>query len=212
MSPDELFETALGILHLQERQRIALFVRRDPFERFVSCLVYLPRDRLTTELRLRIQEILAEAYHGKLSAFYTQVTDDKLARLHIVIDTTPGAIPDVDQTELEARLVEVGRSWTDHLQEALIEAHGEEQGLVLLRRYANAFPLELSRALSRRKPPCSTSSMPRRRWPSGRSAINLYRPIESPAHELRLKLYVAGQAADPLRCAADPGAYGAARC
>ena len=93
MSPDELFETALGILHLQERQRIALFVRRDPFERFISCLVYLPRDRLTTELRLRIQEILAEAYHGKLSAFYTQVTDDKLARLHIVIDTTPGRHP-----------------------------------------------------------------------------------------------------------------------
>ena len=130
MSADELFETALGILHLQERQRIALFTRRDPFERFISCLVFLPRDRLTTELRRRMQHILAEAYHGKLGAFYTQVTDDKLARLHIVIETTPNAIPDVDQAELEARLVEVGRSWTDYLQEALIEAHGEEHGLV----------------------------------------------------------------------------------
>ena len=193
MSPDELFETALGILHLQERQRIALFVRRDPFERFISCLVYLPRDRLTTELRLRIQEILAEAYHGKLSAFYTQVTDDKLARLHIVIDTTPGAIPDVDQTELEARLVEVGRSWTDHLQEALIEAHGEEQGLVLLRRYANAFPLSY-----RERFPAQAAVLDIQHAEAvlaqRQIGINLYRPIESPAHELRLKLYVAGQA------------------
>ena len=208
MSPDELFETALGILHLQERQRIALFARRDPFERFISCLVYLPRDRLTTELRLRIQEILAEAYHGKLSAFYTQVTDDKLARLHIVIDTTPGAIPDVDQTELEARLVEVGRSWTDHLQEALIEAHGEEQGLVLLRRYANAFPLSY-----------------RERFPAaGRGARHpACRGGAGPAADRHQSLpadRIAGQrappqalcrrpGADPLRCAADPGAYGA---
>ena len=193
MSPDELFETALGILHLQERQRIALFVRRDPFERFISCLVYLPRDRLTTELRLRIQEILAEAYHGKLSAFYTQVTDDKLARLHIVIDTTPGAIPDVDQAELEARLVEVGRSWTDHLQEALIETHGEEQGLVLLRRYANAFPLSY-----RERFPAQAAVLDIQHAEAvlaqRQIGINLYRPIESPAHELRLKLYVAGQA------------------
>ena len=59
ISEDELYDIALGILHLQERQRIALFARRDPFERFVSCLVYLPRDRYNTELRLRIQEILA---------------------------------------------------------------------------------------------------------------------------------------------------------
>jgi len=64
ISENELYDTALGILHLQERQRIALFTRRDPFERFVSCLVYLPRDRYNTELRLRIQDILARAYDG----------------------------------------------------------------------------------------------------------------------------------------------------
>ncbi len=136
MSPDELFETALGILHLQERQRIALFARRDPFERFISCLVYLPRDRGSPPSSGRAsRKSLAEAYHGKLSAFYTQVTDDKLARLHISSSTPRRApFPMSIRRELEVRLVEVGRSWSDHLQEALIEAHGEEQGPVLLRR------------------------------------------------------------------------------
>ncbi len=191
MSPDELFDTALGILHLQERQRIALFTRRDPFERFVSCLVYLPRDRLTTELRLRIQDILARAYGGKVAAFYTQVTDASLARLHIVIETTPGAIPEVDQGELETQLVEAGRSWTDRLQEALIDAHGEEKGLGKFRRYAGAFPLGY-----RERFPAEVAVFDMERAEEalahGRLAINLYRPIEAPAHELRLKLYAAG--------------------
>ncbi len=191
MSPDELFETALGILHLQERQRIALFTRRDPFERFVSCLVYLPRDRLTTELRLHLQDILAQAYGGKVGAFYTQVTDANLARLHIVIETTPGAIPEVDLTDLEAQLVEAGRSWTDHLQEALVEAQGEERGLVKFRRYASAFPIGY-----RERFPAEAAVFDIDRaeeaLSQGRLAVNLYRPIESPANELRLKLYAAG--------------------
>ena len=64
ISEDELFEIALGILHLGERQRVRLFVRRDPYGRFVSCLVYLPRDRFHTENRRRVQEILQEAFGG----------------------------------------------------------------------------------------------------------------------------------------------------
>src|SRR6185312_14295351 len=101
ISEDELFDTALGILHLQERQRIALFTRRDPFERFVSCLVYLPRDRYNTDLRLRIQDILARAYDGTVSAYFTHMTDAALGRLQVIIATKRGAIPDVDPADIE---------------------------------------------------------------------------------------------------------------
>src|SRR5690606_15542754 len=132
ISEDELFEISLGILHLQERQRTALFVRKDPFERFVSVLVYVPRDRMSTELRLRLQEILAQAYQGEIDAFNTQVGDASLARLHFIVKTTPGEIPEVDTTELEAVLVETTRSWRDHLQNALTEARGEARGLALM--------------------------------------------------------------------------------
>ena len=63
-SDDHLYKTVLGILHLQERQRVALFIRRDDFERFVSCLVYVPKDRFTTALRKKIQEVLEGAFGG----------------------------------------------------------------------------------------------------------------------------------------------------
>ena len=88
---DQLFDTVIGILNLQERQRIALFIRRDPLERFVSCLVYVPRERYDTALRRRFAAILEEAFAGELSTFYTHLDDSPLARVHFIIRTTRGA-------------------------------------------------------------------------------------------------------------------------
>jgi len=100
ITDDELFEMSLGVLHLQERQRTALFVRRDPFERFVTCMVYIPRDRYDTDLRRRIQAILEQSFGGACSAFYTQLAESALARVQFVIETRPGAIPDYDVGEV----------------------------------------------------------------------------------------------------------------
>ena len=93
MSEDELFEIALGILHLGERQRVRLFVRRDAYGRFVSCLVYLPRERFNTTNRWRINEILQEAFSGTNVDFTARVSESVLARLHYVIFTPPGESP-----------------------------------------------------------------------------------------------------------------------
>lgn len=103
ITDDELFEIAIGVLHLQERQRTALFVRRDPFERFMTCLVYVPRDRYDTDLRRRIQAILERAFDGTCSAFFTQLAESVLARVQFVIETKPGGIPDYDVGEIEER-------------------------------------------------------------------------------------------------------------
>ncbi|MDZ4738026.1 MAG: NAD-glutamate dehydrogenase [Rhodospirillaceae bacterium] len=191
ISEDELFQIALGILHLQERQRTALFVRRDPFERFISALVYLPRDRFTTDLRLRVQDILATAYKGKVDAFYTQMTDAALGRLHIIVSTTPGAVPDVDVNELEAKIAEATRSWRDHLQEALIESKGEALGLQLLQRYGNAFPVAYRDRFSARAAVLDIDRI-EQAIAGGTVALNLYRPIEAAPDELRFKIYNAG--------------------
>ncbi|MEX2298550.1 MAG: NAD-glutamate dehydrogenase [Dongiaceae bacterium] len=191
VSEGELFEIALGILHLQERQRTALFVRKDPFERFISALVYLPRDRVNTDLRLRVQDILAAAYQGKVDAFYTQMTDAALGRLHIIIATTPGAVPDVDVPELEAKIAEATRSWRDHLQEALIEAKGEALGLQLLQRYGNAFPVAYRDRFSARAAVLDIDRI-EQAIAGGTVALNLYRPIEAAPDELRFKIYNAG--------------------
>ena len=74
---DQLFETVTGILNLQERQRIAVFVRRDPLERFVSCFVYVPRERYDSQLRSRFGSILEEAFAGQISAFHTHLDDNR---------------------------------------------------------------------------------------------------------------------------------------
>ncbi|HUL08479.1 MAG TPA: NAD-glutamate dehydrogenase [Candidatus Acidoferrum sp.] len=191
ISENELYDTAIGILNLQERQRIALFVRRDPFERFISCLVYVPRDRYNTELRLRIQDILARAYNGTVAAYNTHMSDAALGRLQVIIATTRGAVPDVDAADLEERLVEAGRSWADQLQEALVEVKGEEQGFRLLRRYAEAFPAGYRERFTAQLSVGDIDKVEEALGGSG-IAMNLYRPLESSPGELKLKLYSAG--------------------
>ncbi|MEO8216939.1 MAG: NAD-glutamate dehydrogenase [Acidobacteriota bacterium] len=140
--PDEdLFEMAMGILQLQERHRIALFVRKDVFERFVSAMVYVPRDRYTTELREKLKKILEEAFNGKVTALYTQVSDSPLARGHFIIKTTPGEVPEYDTRRLEAYIAEAARTWNDHLREESIRHLGEEAGLDIQKRFKDSFPV-----------------------------------------------------------------------
>jgi glutamate dehydrogenase len=137
---DQLFDTVIGVLNLQERQRIALFIRRDPLERFVSCLVYVPRERYDTALRDHFARILEEAFAGQLSTSYIHLDESPLARLQFIIRTTRGRVPAVDGTTLEKRLADAGRSWSDRLKEAATVAFGEEEAQVRLRRL-QPFPI-----------------------------------------------------------------------
>ncbi|SDG09986.1 NAD-glutamate dehydrogenase [Thalassobaculum litoreum] len=187
-SEDELFEISIGILHLQERQKTALFVRRDAFERFVSALVFVPRDHYNTQLRQRFQAILATAFNGEVTAFYTLMSDSVLARLHFIIGTTRGEIPKVDFDELEQRLIDAGRSWADKLHDALVADKGEESSQKLLRRYGPAFPTAYKEAY-----PAHAAIFDMERMEEIRSdqtlGMNLFRPIGVDEDVLHLKLF-----------------------
>ena len=137
---DELLDICLGILAVEERRRVGLFVRHDSFERFISALVYLPRERYSTDSGLRIEALLLNAMGGLRSTHIAQVSDDPLARIHFQIDTTPGRLRPYDIADLETRIGEIIRSWPDHLSAALIAHHGEERGTALFRRYGKSFP------------------------------------------------------------------------
>jgi glutamate dehydrogenase len=139
-SVDELYETAMGILQLEERRRVRVFVRHDPYGRFVSCLVYLPRDRYTTVLRLKITEILHQAFRATGEEYQVLVSESVLARLHIVLRTVPGYVSDVDVAQLEADVAAATRSWSDDLRDALVAEHGDDTGRALHRVYGDAFP------------------------------------------------------------------------
>jgi len=187
-SETKLLETALGILDLQERHRTALFLRQDEFQRFVSCLVFIPRDRYDTALRLTVQDILETDFQGKVEAYTTQVDDSRLARLYFIIRTTPGAMPVHDSDEIEARIAAATRSWPDHLADVLYTAKGEEQGLRLFRRYGLAFPASYRERHSAQGAVADIARI-EEALASGRFTLNLYRPIEAPDSEVRFKVY-----------------------
>jgi glutamate dehydrogenase len=140
VSEEELYDISMGILQLQERQRIAAFVRKDVFDRFVSALIYLPRDRFTPEVRDRIKTILERAFNGEVTAHYQHVTDSPLARGHFIIRTTPGEIPPYDVRDIEEQVSVAARTWSDLLRDAMIDRYGEEDGLAAFRKFRNALP------------------------------------------------------------------------
>ncbi|MDR3441064.1 NAD-glutamate dehydrogenase [Telmatospirillum sp.] len=187
---DVLYETALGILRLQERQRVAVFLRKDEFDRFVSILVFIPRDRYDTRLRLKIQSVLEETFSGRMSAWYTQVAASPLARLQFIVKTTPGQVPDIDSLVLEERLADVARSWVDRLQEVLIETRGEDQGLTLFRRWCRRFPLAYQESVP---PRTACLDIERIEAAGDGFGLHLYRPVEAADSELSFKIYRRGQ-------------------
>ncbi|HXY99580.1 MAG TPA: NAD-glutamate dehydrogenase [Stellaceae bacterium] len=191
MGEDELYDTALGILNLQERQRVALFVRRDPFERFVSCLVYVPRERYDTELRRRFAAILEAAFGGGVDSFNAQLDQSVLGRVHFILRTIPGKLALVDVDQVEKRLAEASRSWSDRLAEALTEALGEEAGTALLRRYGEAFPSAYRERFSAAAAVYDVERFEELRHGVG-IGVALYRTLESDQAELRFKIYRTG--------------------
>jgi glutamate dehydrogenase len=187
----ELGDTALGILHLQERQRIALFVRKDALERYVSALIYVPRDRLNTDLRVRLLAIVAKAYNGTVSVFYTHMTDEPLARLHVIIRTKRGQVPAVDVAELEARLIEAGRTWSDRLRQSLADRFSAAEAGKLYDRYADAFPTGYRERFDAGVGVEDILLLERALGGEG-MALTLYRPIEAAGDELGFKIFHRG--------------------
>jgi glutamate dehydrogenase len=193
ISEQRLFEISLGILQLQERQRIALFVRRDPFERFVSCLVYVPRDRYNTELRLSVQDILQEAFGGEVTAYYTQVTESPLARVHYIVKTTPGRLPSYDVKRIETLVAEAARTWSDRLYEAVMASGDDEGGQsALFRRYRDAFPTAYRERFTVEEAVFDALKV-EEVVATGRLGLHLYRIQGADPHEVRFKLYHRGR-------------------
>jgi glutamate dehydrogenase len=191
---DELLATALGILHLNDRPRLRLFSRHDPFDRFVSILLFLPREAYRAEIEVRAGQIMAEAYHGRVSAFYPSFTDAPLARVHYIIGITPGDHPSPDIYVLEGEIAEAARTWDDRFEQAVREdARTHAQAGELLSRYAGGFPLgyqdlyDAGEAITdilaiealARDEPVGVRAFNREDDPARRFRFKLYRPAEA---------------------------------
>jgi len=193
-STSELLELATGVLDLQERSQTRLFIRRERFGRFFSCLVFIPRDRFNTENREKIQAILKRYLKGERLDFNVQVGESKLARVQVIIRPRNGKVIDFDIAEIEARIKRAIRSWSDDLTDILVREHGEEHGLELSRRYAQYFPASYTEDASP-----SVAAFDVAKVASLRDLddlkMSLYRPKQRDRDILRFKLFKHG---DPI--------------
>ena len=136
----ELLEVAMGVLQIQERDMCRLFVRKDIYGRFLSCMVYVPRERYNTALRRETQQLLANAFQSSEKVeFTTYFSESTLARTHYTVRVADNNI-EYNVKDIENNLVEAARTWEDKLQGALLESAGESRGNELNRKYASAFP------------------------------------------------------------------------
>ncbi|MDM0110583.1 NAD-glutamate dehydrogenase [Variovorax sp. J22R133] len=188
---DELLEIAMDVMHLEERQRFRLFVRREPYERFVVCMIYAPRESYATDVRQRWQAILEQAFNGRGSEFNVHLSESMLARIQITVRTKPGEIPPYDVRELEQRLAASARRWEDDLKFALIESAGEAHGNALLRQYDSAFPAGYRDEFAARVA-VHDIALIEKLGDTLSLGMNLYRPLEASPGMLRFKLVVRG--------------------
>ena len=190
---DDLHRIASGIVKLQEHPRVRVFLRNDSWGRYVSALVYMPRDRFDTTVRKRITALLSDTLQAESVDFFLMLGESRLARLHLIARLPAGAHYAYDASTFEHEVARIVRGWHDELQQNLIEHCGEERGNALLRRYAMALPL----AYQDQVPPTSAVSDLERLEAAetgGLIEVKLNAPYGDDGSHQHIKLFLNGEA------------------
>jgi glutamate dehydrogenase len=187
----ELFGTVTAVNRIQERRQTRLFVRKDIHNKFVNCLVYVPRDRYNTEQREKFERILCEAFNAEEAEFTTHFSESILVRCHFVLRVDPSVALEYDASEIEDQIIQSTLAWEDRLRLRLVEEFGEELGEQYVRELGNGFPpgyrddfdprvavLDLKEILKLVK--------------GEELGMSLYRLVEEDSDMLRLRLYHRG--------------------
>ncbi len=184
----ELLDLGIGILDLQERSQTRLFIRRERFGRFFSCLVFIPRDRFNTENRLKIQNILKRTLKGQTIDFAVQVGESNLARVHVVVRPKEYSATDVDIEKIEEKIKLAIRRWDDELEEILVKTHGSEQGGLWAKQFAKAFPASYVEDVSPQVAHFDVANLAKLASDDD-LALSLYRPKTRDTSILRFKIF-----------------------
>ncbi|MEQ8205153.1 MAG: NAD-glutamate dehydrogenase, partial [Woeseia sp.] len=136
----DLVRTTTGILNLQDRHKVKFFLRRDAFRRFFSCIVYAPREKYTTAVRRRMEQILLKAFDGHSVDTSVQLSDSPLVRVHLIVRTNEGDRPRISIRRIEDQIADAVVTWRDRLRNELILKYSQEEGPILFREYGESFP------------------------------------------------------------------------
>lgn len=139
-SVNDLARMSAGILNLQERHQVKLFCRRDAFNHYYSCFVYLPRDQYNPQTRRRIEELLMQAFNGTSIETKLTMSESALARLEATIRIPPDSRIAPNIAVIEKQLEAIAQTWADRFRAALLAQFGANEGLKLFHRFAEHFP------------------------------------------------------------------------
>ncbi|MBW3697006.1 NAD-glutamate dehydrogenase [Vibrio sp. T187] len=194
---EELLEVGTGVVQMQDRDLLRLFVRKDPFGRFFSCMVYVTKDRYNTELRRQTQRILKQYFGCEQEVeFTTYFSESPLARTHYIVRVDNNNM-DVDVKTIEQNLMEVSSSWDDRLSESIIANFGESKGLPLSKEYMRAFPRSYKEDMM---PGSAVADIERLEELSEDNKLGMlfYRPQEEAADSKAVRLKLFYHSDDPI--------------
>jgi glutamate dehydrogenase len=188
---DELFATAMAIVQIQERNKLRLFLRRDPYGRFVYALIYVPRDVYSTEIRLKIQQVLMERLRASDCEFWTFFSESVLARVQLILRVDPDNPLSLDTARLEREIVQACRSWADDYASLIIEHLGEARGTRVLGEFPGGFP-----AGYRERFPAPSALVDMQHLlslsPQCKVILSFYQSLSQDGGQLHCKLYHSG--------------------
>ena len=185
---EELVPIIRGIVNLYDRKVVRLFVRRDDFLRFWSCLLYVPRDRYNTEVRRRIEAIIRDAFAGTSVESAVQLSESVLARVHLIV-RTPAGSASIDPAVVERRIADAVLTWSDAFRAALTARFDEAEALRLLARYGRALPAAYTEDTPAAAAAADIAVLEGLAAAGGAPQLLLYRSAGSAANRVNLKFY-----------------------
>lgn len=186
----ELTQIVLGIFKMQERGITRLFMRKEIFGRFISCMVFVPREKYNTALRKETQALLKQAFGSEKDVeFTTYFSESVYARTHYIAQVQDNNV-EYDVKEIENNIIELTKTWGDRLASAIVSAHGEAVGKALQQRYANAFSRSYTES---NLPSAALVDIERLELLTEENTLDMlfYRPQEEPSDSqiVKLKLF-----------------------
>ncbi|MEK9711126.1 MAG: NAD-glutamate dehydrogenase [Thalassolituus sp.] len=187
---EQLYRVAINVLNIQERRQTRVFLRKDTYSKFLSCIAYTPRDVYNTELRQKMEDVLRSEFEPLDIEFNTYFSESVLARTHFIVRLNPAKEVQYDENIVASKIRQVVRSWTDDLHGALIEQVGEERGNVQYHQYRDAFPAGYREDFSARTAVADIQYMESLRADDAPElAMSFYRELEGDNNQLRFKLF-----------------------
>jgi glutamate dehydrogenase len=188
---DRLYRFSLAIAHLADRPRLRVLQRPDRFGRFVSLLVYVPKERYDSTVRARIGAYLAAEYGGRVSAAYPYFPEGPLARTHFIIGLPEAGAPERDPAALESGIAALVRTWGDDLRLALAETLDGPQARALAARYGEAFSAAYRESFTPRVALADIATL-ERLSPARPRAADIGRRATDLESQIRLKVFSRG--------------------